>query len=53
MHDEPEARVALHTRRSLVPGASSPATGELHPYATIRLTVASPLLRWSDGNPRT
>ena len=31
IHDEREARVALHTRRSLVPAIVARA-GELHPY---------------------
>ena len=31
VHDEPEARVALHTRRSLVPAITARAD-ELHPY---------------------
>ena len=31
VHDEPEARVALHTRRSLVPAIVALAD-ELHPY---------------------
>ena len=32
VHDEPEARVGLHTRRSLVPAIVA-RTRELHPYA--------------------
>jgi periplasmic divalent cation tolerance protein len=31
VHDEPEARVALHTRRALVPAIVA-RTAELHPY---------------------
>jgi periplasmic divalent cation tolerance protein len=31
VHDDPEARVALHTRRSLVPAVVA-RTAELHPY---------------------
>jgi periplasmic divalent cation tolerance protein len=31
VHDEPEARVALHTRRSLVPALVA-RTRQLHPY---------------------
>jgi len=46
VHDEPEARVALHTRRSLVPAIVARA-GELHPYdvpCVLALAVV-------DGNP--
>jgi periplasmic divalent cation tolerance protein len=51
IHDEPEARVALHTRRSLVPALVARA-GELHPY-DVPCVIAVPLvggdpayLRW-------
>jgi periplasmic divalent cation tolerance protein len=51
IHDEPEARVALHTRRSLVPVLVA-RTDELHPY-DIPCVIALPLvgghpeyLRW-------
>jgi len=51
VHDEPEARVALHTRRSLVPAIVARA-GELHPY-DVPCVIALPLvggspayLRW-------
>ena len=49
--DEPEARVALHTRRSLVPAVTE-RTRELHPYDTpcviaMSLVGGSPeYLRW-------
>jgi periplasmic divalent cation tolerance protein len=51
IHDEPEARVALHTRRSLVPAVVARA-GELHPY-DVPCVIVLPLvggdptyLRW-------
>ncbi|SDZ00207.1 divalent cation tolerance protein [Geodermatophilus africanus] len=51
VHDEPEARVALHTRRSLVPEVVA-RTSELHPY-DVPCVIAVPLvgghpdyLRW-------
>jgi periplasmic divalent cation tolerance protein len=46
VHDEPEARVALHTRRSLVPVIVA-RTAELHPY-DVPCVIALPLL---GGNP--
>ena len=46
VHDEAEARVGLHTRRSLVPALVA-RTRELHPYA-IPCVIAMPL---KDGNP--
>ena len=46
VHDEPEARVALHTRRSLVPAVVARTT-ELHPY-DIPCVIA---LSLKDGNP--
>ena len=46
VHDEVEARVALHTRRSLVP-AIVERTRELHPYVT-PCVIATPL---TGGNP--
>ena len=46
VHDEPEARVALHTRRSLVPAVVA-RTAELHPY-DIPCVIAMSL---KDGNP--
>ena len=46
VHDEPEARVALHTRRSLVPAIVA-RTAELHPY-DVPCVIALPLV---DGNP--
>ena len=46
VHDEPEARVALHTRRSLVPAVLA-RTAELHPY-DIPCVIA---LSLKDGNP--
>jgi periplasmic divalent cation tolerance protein len=46
VHDEPEARVALHTRRSLVPAVVA-RTAELHPY-DVPCVIALPLV---DGNP--
>lgn len=44
--DEPEARVALHTRRSLVPEIVA-RTAELHPYE-VPCVIALPLV---GGNP--
>jgi periplasmic divalent cation tolerance protein len=46
VHDEPEARVGLHTRRSLVPAIVA-RTAELHPYA-VPCVIALPLV---GGNP--
>ena len=46
VHDEPEARVALHTRRSLVPAVVARTT-ELHLY-DIPCVIAMSL---KDGNP--
>ena len=46
VHDEPEARVALHTRRSLVAAITARAD-ELHPY-DVPCVIALPLV---DGNP--
>ena len=46
VHDEPEARVALHTRRSLVPEVVA-RTAELHPYE-VPCVIALPLV---GGNP--
>jgi periplasmic divalent cation tolerance protein len=46
VHDEPEARVALHTRRSLVPAVLG-RTKELHPY-DVPCVIAMSL---KDGNP--
>ena len=46
VHDEPEARVALHTRRSLVPAVIARTT-ELHPY-DIPCVIA---LSLKGGNP--
>ena len=46
VHDEPEARVALHTRRSLV-SAIVARTAELHPY-DVPCVIALPLV---GGNP--
>jgi periplasmic divalent cation tolerance protein len=46
VHDEAEARVALHTRRSLVPAIVA-RTDELHPY-DIPCVIALPL---AGGNP--
>ena len=46
VHDEPEARVALHTRRSLVPAVVARTT-ELHPY-DIPCVIAMSL---KDGSP--
>ena len=42
IHDEPEARVALHTRRSLVQAIVARA-GELHPY-DVPCVIALPLV---------
>jgi periplasmic divalent cation tolerance protein len=51
VHDGPEARVALHTRRSLLPAIVA-RTSELHPY-DVPCVIALPLvggspdyLRW-------
>jgi periplasmic divalent cation tolerance protein len=46
VHDEAEARVALHTRRSLVPAVVA-RTCELHPY-DVPCVIALPL---TGGNP--
>jgi periplasmic divalent cation tolerance protein len=46
VQDEPEARVALHTRRSLVPEIVT-RTAELHPY-DVPCVIALPLV---GGNP--
>jgi periplasmic divalent cation tolerance protein len=46
VHDEAEARVALHTRRSLVPAIVA-RTDQLHPY-DVPCVIATPLV---DGNP--
>ena len=46
VHDEAEARVALHTRRSLVPAVIT-RTSELHPY-DIPCVIA---LSLTGGNP--
>ena len=46
VHDEREVRVALHTRRSLVPAIVA-RTGELHPY-DVPCVIALPLV---GGNP--
>jgi periplasmic divalent cation tolerance protein len=46
VHDEPEARVALHTRRSLVEAITTRAD-ELHPY-DVPCVIALPLV---GGNP--
>ena len=46
LHDEREARVALHTRRSLVPAIVA-RTAELHPYE-VPCVLALPV---SGGNP--
>ena len=58
IHDEPEARVALHTRRALVPAIVA-RTGELHPY-DVPCVIALPLvggnpayLRWIAAETRT
>ena len=46
VHDEAEARVALHTRRALVP-AIVERTSQLHPY-DVPCVIALPL---TGGNP--
>ena len=46
VQDEAEARVGLHTRRSLVPAIVA-RTAELHPY-DVPCVIALPLV---DGNP--
>jgi periplasmic divalent cation tolerance protein len=46
IHDEPEGRVALHTRRSLVPAIVARAE-DLHPY-DVPCVIALPLV---GGNP--
>lgn len=46
VHDEAEARVALHTRRALVP-AIVERTNQLHPY-DVPCVIALPL---TGGNP--
>jgi periplasmic divalent cation tolerance protein len=46
VHDEAEARVALHTRRSLVPAIVARAD-DLHPY-DVPCVIALPLI---GGNP--
>jgi periplasmic divalent cation tolerance protein len=46
VHDEPEARVGLHTRRALVPAIVARTT-ELHPY-DVPCVIALPLV---GGNP--
>jgi periplasmic divalent cation tolerance protein len=46
VHDESEARVGLHTRRSLVPAVVARTT-ELHPYE-VPCVIALPL---GGGNP--
>ncbi|MGY2004272.1 divalent-cation tolerance protein CutA [Blastococcus sp. SYSU DS1024] len=46
VHDETEARVALHTRRALVPRVVA-RTRELHPY-DVPCVIALPLV---GGNP--
>jgi periplasmic divalent cation tolerance protein len=57
VNDEAEARVALHTRRSLVPAVIE-RTQELHPYdlpcvIALSLTGGSPdYLRWIAGERR-
>ena len=47
VHDEPEARVALHTRRSLVPEVVA-RTAELHPY-DVPCVIALPLVGGHPG----
>ena len=42
VHDDPEARVGLHTRRSLVPAIVA-RTAELHPY-DVPCVIALPLV---------
>ena len=58
VHDEGEARVGLHTRRSLVPAIVG-LTTELHPY-DVPCVIALPLvgghpdyLRWIAAETRT
>ena len=46
VHDQTEARVALHTRRSLVPAIVA-RTNELHPY-DVPCVIALPIV---GGNP--
>jgi periplasmic divalent cation tolerance protein len=46
VHDEPEARVALHTRRALVPAIVAHVTA-VHPYA-VPCVLALPVV---DGAP--
>ena len=46
IHDEPEARVTLHTRRALVP-AIVERTNQLHPY-DVPCVIATPIV---DGDP--
>src|SRR3712207_7592470 len=46
VHDDPEARVALHTRRSLVPAVVA-RTAELHPY-DVPCVIALPLVGRSE-----
>ena len=46
VHDESEARVALHTRRALVPAIAARAD-ELHPYE-VPCVIALPIV---GGNP--
>ena len=46
LHDEPEARVALHTRRSLVPAIVA-RTGDAHSYE-VPCVIALPVV---GGNP--
>ena len=46
IHDEPEARVALHTRRSLVPAITTRAQHD-HPY-DVPCVIAMPV---DGGNP--
>ena len=47
VHDEAESRVALHTRRALVPGIVA-RTAELHPY-DVPCVIALPLVGGSPG----
>lgn len=47
VHDEAEARVALHTRRSLVPAVVA-RTRELHPY-DVPCVIALPLVAGDPG----
>jgi periplasmic divalent cation tolerance protein len=46
VHDDPEARVALHTRRALLPAVLARVDGE-HPY-DVPCVLALPVV---DGNP--